>query len=306
MHSMMPKDVNTVTTTTPNKIPSKSPQKPAETIGPSRTKTAATVQRQQLTSAELDRPTPSQLRPTLATIGRSLHDQIFNPWNLGFALGMPIVMYLMFGTGQEHSLIEVGNGNIAATILVSMALYGAIITSAAAGANISLERTQGWSRQMALTPLKSSWYVVAKIIAGVLVAALVVCLTFAVGFFTDARMQTPIWFSSALLIIAGTLITAAMGLAVGYWMRSDAAYGVMGGATALMAFFSGMFFPLEQMADIFQTIAPYSPLYGINKLAQTPIYGHSFDSSALLNALCWLAIFAILAVVGRNRDTARA
>lgn len=260
----------------------------------------------ELTQADLQRPTPGQLRPTLATIGRSLHDQLFNPWNLGFALGLPIVMYLMFGTGQEHSLIEVGNGNVAATILVSMALYGAIITSAAAGANISVERTQGWSRQMALTPLKSHWYIVAKIIAGVLVAALVVCLAFAVGFFTDASMETAVWFSSALLIIAGTLITAAMGLAVGYWMRSDAAYGVMGGATALMAFFSGMFFPLEQMADIFQKIAPYSPLYGINTLAQAPIYDDGVEWGALLNAVSWLAIFAILAVVGRNRDTERA
>lgn len=260
----------------------------------------------ELTPADLDRPRPSQLRPTIATIARSVQDQILNPWNLGFAVGLPIVMYLMFGTWQEHSLIEVGNGNVAATILVSMGLYGAIITSAASGANISVERAQGWSRQLALTPLKPHWYILGKIIAGVIVAAIVVTLTFVVGALTDARMETPIWFSSALLIIAGTLITAAMGLAVGYWMRSDAAYGVMGGATALMAFFSGMFFPLEQMAEVFQNIAPYSPLYGINKLAQAPIYADGFEWGALLNAVCWLAIFAILAVIGRNRDTERA
>ncbi|MFC0582306.1 ABC transporter permease [Micrococcoides hystricis] len=259
----------------------------------------------ELTTADLERPSPSQLRPTIATIVRTIQDQIFNPWNLGFALGLPIVMYLMFGTGQEHSLIEVGNGNVAATILVSMALYGAIITSAATGANISVERTQGWSRQMSLTPMKPYWYIIGKIIAGVFVAGVVVSVAFVVGAVTDARMETPIWFYTALLIIAGTLITAAMGLAVGYWMRSDAAYGVMGGATALMAFFSGMFFPLEQMAEIFQNIAPYSPLYGINKLAQAPIYADGFEWGALINAISWLAIFAILAVIGRNRDTER-
>lgn len=259
----------------------------------------------ELTSADLHRPSPSQLRPTIATIIRTIRDQIFNPWNLGFAVGLPIVMYLMFGTGQEHSLIDVGNGNVAATILVSMALYGAIITSASTGASISVERAQGWSRQMALTPMRSHWYITAKIIASVFVAGIVVSMTFIVGALTDAGMEVPIWFSSALLIIAGTLITAAMGLAVGYWMRSDAAYGVMGGATALLAFFSGMFFPLEQMAEIFQNIAPYSPLYGINKLAQAPIYGDGFEWGALINAISWLAIFAILAVAGRNRDTER-
>jgi len=47
-----------------------------------------------------------------------------NPFSIGFAILLPIGMYFMFGTGQSYSDIWTVNGNVAATVLVSMTLYG--------------------------------------------------------------------------------------------------------------------------------------------------------------------------------------
>ena len=253
----------------------------------------------------LNRPRPNYVKGMLHTFFRALADNL-NPWNLGFAVGLPIMMYLMFGNGQEYSTTSVGNGNVAATILVSMSLYGAIITSSASGTNISVERAQGWSRQMALTPLPSGWYIAGKILAAISVAAIVVTITFTVGAFTDASMDTPVWFLSGAIVVLGSLSTAALGLAIGYLMKSEAAFGVMGGGVALLAFTSGMFLPVDQMGEFFQSIAPFSPLYGINKIALMPIYGwDSFEWQFVFNAVGWFLLFAILAVIGHKKDTAR-
>ena len=74
-----------------------------------------------------------------------------------------------------------GSGNVAAYILVSMALYGAALTAAAGGSMVALERALGWSRQLRLTPLNPVAYIVMKAIVALAMGALAIAAVNVVG-----------------------------------------------------------------------------------------------------------------------------
>src|SRR3954453_15459231 len=87
-----------------------------------------------------------------------------------FTLVFPAALFLSFG-GQSSWNDDVGSGNVAAYIMVSMALYGAALTAASGGAMVAMEREMGWSRQLRLTPLNPSVYIVMKALLALVLGA---------------------------------------------------------------------------------------------------------------------------------------
>ena len=69
-----------------------------------------------------------------------------------FILVMPAVFFLLFGLPQKGQHFDNG-ASVVAYILVSMAVYGAMLATTSGGAMVAVERAQGWSRQLRLTPL---------------------------------------------------------------------------------------------------------------------------------------------------------
>lgn len=92
---------------------------------------------------------PSKGSARLAWV--SFTQVLLNPFNVGFALALPSLMYLMFGANQDYSDYPVGNGNgnVAAQILLTMALFGVLMTTSSFAASVSLERAQGIGRLQA-------------------------------------------------------------------------------------------------------------------------------------------------------------
>ncbi|GMA21882.1 hypothetical protein [Arsenicicoccus piscis] len=75
-----------------------------------------------------------------------------NTRTLIFTIGLPVAFFFIFGTNAEYADMRSGNGNVSAYIMIGMALYGALMATTGAGAAVSAERAQGWSRQLRLTP----------------------------------------------------------------------------------------------------------------------------------------------------------
>ncbi|WP_165217194.1 ABC transporter permease [Schaalia sp. ZJ1691] len=229
-----------------------------------------------------------------------------NPYSLGFALALPIFMYFMFGTGQEYSDIDVGNGNVAATVLINMAIYGTIMTVASMGANIALERAHGVSRLFAMTPMSATAQICARAVASVGIATVVITVVFGVGGLTGSRMTASTWVLSGLFIVASSLLPAALGLAAAFAIRSDGAFAVTSTITVFGSFAAGMFIPLDQMGSIFQHLAPWTPFYGISQLVMLPIYGfETFRWTWLANFFAWVLVFVAIAAWAQRRDTNR-
>lgn len=236
----------------------------------------------------------------------SFTEVLLNPFNIGFAVLMPVLMYLMFGASQAYSSYSVGSGNVAAQILISMTLFGVLLTTASFGANVSLQRAQGVSRLYALTPMRPALQLLGRMLAIVAVGVVVVAVTFTVGALTGAQMAGWTWVMSIVMMIPSSLVGIMIGLGCGFAVRSDGAFAATSAIVVLGAFGAGLTVPLEQLGGFFQALAPWTPLWGAGQLALLPLVGWASVSPVMVvNLIVWMLLFSALAVWGLRRDTGR-
>src|SRR5690242_17541529 len=97
-----------------------------------------------------------------------------------FTLVFPTAMFFVFGSGTGGDK-RVGEGNVSAYVMVSMALYGGALIAASGGAMVALERALGWSRQLRLTPLSPLAYILVKSTVALTMGAVAVTIVNVVG-----------------------------------------------------------------------------------------------------------------------------
>jgi ABC-2 type transport system permease protein len=222
-----------------------------------------------------------------------------------FSVVMPVVFFLLFGTGKSYSDESAGHGNVAAFVMVSMALYGAMLSTTGGGAMVAVERSQGWSRQLRLTPLTSTAYIAVKVLVAMLLGGLSVVVTYTAGALSGAHMDGSVWVVTGLAVWVGSLVFAAFGVFMGYLLPSENVMQILGPGLALFAFLGGLFLPLDQMGSTFRAIAHVTPMYGLNQVVHAPLTGDAPGWAAVVNVAVWLAVFVGGAVWRFGRDTAR-
>lgn len=223
-----------------------------------------------------------------------------------FAVISPVLFFLIFGLNKSYANERAGHGNVAAFVMVSMALYGAVLATTSGGAMVSIERAVGWSRQLRLTPLSPAAYIGTKMLTALVLGLISVVSVFAAGIITHKpHMPVYLWIISGLCVWIGSLIFTALGLFLGYLLPTENVMQFLGIGLALLSFAGGLFTPLSQFPHLFQTIAQFTPLYGLNQLVHTPQLGGNVHVAWVANAVIWLAIFAGGAVWRFRKDTAR-
>jgi ABC-2 type transport system permease protein len=224
---------------------------------------------------------------------------------LVFSLVVPPAIFLWIGSTADNRTTQLGPGtNLAASLLVSIALYGALLTATSGGAGVAAERAQGWTRQLRLTPLAPWAYVLVKVLASMAVGAVSVLLTFGVGAFAGARMPASAWVLCALVAWCGSLIFAAFGLFLGYLLPTESVVRVLGPVLTVLSFAGGLFLPFSD-GTVFAAVSRVMPTYGLAELARAPLGGASFEVVAVVNVMAWAAIFFVAAVWRFRKDTAR-
>lgn len=241
--------------------------------------------------------------------------QLRNVSNTVFIIGIPLLMYLIFGSTQGASEEMAFHANVAFYVMVSMAIYGGVSAVVSITGTAALESMQGWSRQIGLTPMRNFGYVATKSIVAMLYSAIVITFIFTMGRLTGAYATSiGVWLTSAVLAWLLSSIFALYGLAVALNFKSDSAASVATGLIVVLSFFGNLFVPLS---GTMLSVARFTPLYGIAQLARWPqLEGHVMnvaggefgqDSLAfvLLNVFVWSAIFAAFAVLGVRRGRRR-
>ena len=232
-----------------------------------------------------------------------------------FVVGLPGFFYLIFGAQPDYGDEAVRDGNVAMWVMIAMAAYGAVTATTGIGGSAAIERMQGWTRQLGLTPLRDHEFVVVKAATAVTVAAFPILVVFGVGALTGAEAPLHVWIISAVVLILGATTFALYGLSFGLAFRSEAAVSAAGGSLVILSFLGNIFVPLTGWQ---LTVAKFSPLYGYVSLARRALTGGANvdpDTDELIpeplwhsvtNMTLWTIIFATLAVYfvrrGRNRQ----
>lgn len=237
-----------------------------------------------------------------------------DPVTLFFTVALPAFFFLIFGASASFSDERVGNGNVAMAIMIAMAAYGAVTATVGIGGQSAVERSQGWGRQLGLTPLRDSSFVRVKVALASLVALGPITLVYLLGALTGAEGSGRAWLLSGVVLGIGSLSFALYGLCFGLLFRSEAAISGASGSVVVLAFLGNVFFPLS---GILLTIAKFTPLYGYVALARYPLTDGVIVSQdgvvasdplwlPIANVLAWTLILATAATLlvrrGRGRQ----
>jgi len=220
-----------------------------------------------------------------------------------FTLIMPPAFFLIFGTADAYTSESVGHANVTAWIMTSMALYGAMLATTGGGASVSVERAQGWTRQLRLTPLRPTTYVATKVVVAMVLGLASALVVTVVGLVSGASGDAGRLALSVGLAWAGSVVFAAFGLFMGYLLPAENVMQILGPVLALLAFAGGLFVPLGD--GLFADIAQVSPTYGLAEIVRAPLTGDGVPVWAVVNVVAWAAVFVSGAAWRFRRDTAR-
>jgi ABC-2 type transport system permease protein len=256
-----------------------------------------------MTTIDLQRRVPALggFNPTLLRI--ELRRLFRNRRTVIFTLILPAGLFLAFGSGNDWN-DDLGHGNVAAYVMVSMAFYGAALSAAAGGATVAVERALGWSRQLRSTPLNPVAYIATKAVIALVGGALAITVVNTVGLIQGRpEMSTGTWVGCALLTMLCTTVFAALGVFVGYLVPSENAMQVLGPGLALCSFLGNVFIPMDEGTTIYR-IAEWTPMFGVAEISRWPLTG-DISIAAVVNAVVWLGIFVGGAAWRMAKDTAR-
>jgi len=248
------------------------------------------------------RPLPRFGGFNLTALALEVRRVLRNRRTVWFTVVFPSLFFFMFrnaggGKGANAAIVQ-------AYVLISMAAYGAMVGTTAGGAAVSVERSLGWSRQLRLTPLTPAAYIAMKVLTAMALGLLALVSAFFVGAISGVRMAPSMWLLAGVAAWGCSLVFAAFGLFMGFLLPSENVMQFVGPLLALLAMGGGLFVPLRQLPPTLQTLAMFTPAYGVGVIARAPLVG-GFSLAAVVSVVAWTLAFGLGAAVLFRRDTAR-
>lgn len=210
----------------------------------------------------------------------------------------PVMFYVFFGL-----LMMRGQSLWLLCTFATFGVMGAALFSF--GVSIATERAQGWLLLLRASPAPVSAVIAGKAFGALLFAIIIVVMlsTLAVGF-ADVRLETWQWLGLAAVLTAGALPFCLMGLALGLWLKPNAAPAVLNLIYLPMGFLSGLWIPAPALPGWLQALAEWLPPYHLAALALDITGAKPADWTHSLTVVgVFGLLFAALAALGWRRLT---
>jgi ABC-2 type transport system permease protein len=181
---------------------------------------------------------------------------------------LPVILFAMFGLPNTGDVLP-GGTSVVAMLFVSFCCYGVVSQALFSfGPELATERQKGWLRRLRATPMPMWLYFAGKlalnlVFTAVIIAAVALLAATAgqAGFELD-RLAT-----TCAVLLLGTVAFSPTGSAIAYWARPKAVSTIVNLLFLPLAFLSGFFFPIEQLPDVLQRVAPWLPTYHFGQVA---------------------------------------
>jgi ABC-2 type transport system permease protein len=224
---------------------------------------------------------------------------------LVFSLGFPLILYFAIAAPNRNEADFGGSAiSLPLYIMVGLLSFGAMTALMASGARIATERTDGWTRQLRITPLSAPSYFAAKVLTGYVMAALTIVLLYASGALLGVSLAPWRWLEMTGLILVGLLPFAALGILLGHLLTADVIGPATGGVVSLLALVSGNWFPLGE-DSLLHDVAQFLPSYWLVQASRVSLEGHGWTTLGWGVVGAWTVALAALAWAAHRRDTER-
>jgi ABC-2 type transport system permease protein len=220
-----------------------------------------------------------------------------------FSLIFPLILFLSIA-GAHRNIKEDGIG-FPLYYMTGMASWGAMTSVISSGARIAQERQVGWTRQLRITPLKTSTYFTAKVLTGYMMAIFSIVVLALAGTLLGVRLDATGWLTMLGLLLVGLVPFAVMGIMLGHLISVDSLGPAIGGITSLFALLGGVFGQLVTSGALF-TVVKALPSYWLVQAGKSALEGgHVWTAEAWIVIAVWTLVMARIGVRVYRRDTAK-
>jgi ABC-2 type transport system permease protein len=229
-----------------------------------------------------------------------------NPRFLLFTMVFPVVIFLIdvgaFGKGD----VPGSHASYASYLMVSMAAWGGFMAAMNTGARTAVERAAGWQRQLRLTPLRPTAYLVGKAAVGTLVALPPIVVVAIIGKFVEGvSLSTGGWAQVIFGVWIATIPFAVLGLLVGQIATSDTLQVFTSGLMIVLGFLGGVLIPITVFPNWIADIARVLPSYWLADIGHGALLGNTDLGKAVIWLAGWTVVLAFAVVRRYQRDSAR-
>ncbi|MCX5204423.1 ABC transporter permease [Streptomyces sp. NBC_00237] len=199
-------------------------------------------------------------------IRRTLRNKKF----MFFSVIYPSALFLMIAGTQGNQKVPDSDLTMPLFVMVAMASFGALTTVLMGNSErIAKEREKGWVRQLRLTSLPGRGYVLAKIAGSAVVTLPAIVIVFAVAAAAKGvRLDAWQWIALTAVIWAGSIVFAALGVALGYVVSGDAVRPVTMIVYFGLSILGGLWMPATLYPQWLQNIAEWLPTHAYAALGQ--------------------------------------
>jgi ABC-2 type transport system permease protein len=190
---------------------------------------------------------------------------------LFFSVMYPSLLFLLIaGNADSTSKVDGTGLTLPTYMMVSMASFGALTAVLMGNSErIAKEREGGWVRQLRLTPLPGRGYVFAKTASAAVVSLPSIVVVFVVAATVkDVRLDAWQWLALTGAIWAGSLVFAALGVAIGYLATGDAVRPITMITYFGLSMLGGLWMPTTTFPQWLQDIAKWLPTHAYAALGQ--------------------------------------
>ncbi|HEY3709221.1 MAG TPA: ABC transporter permease [Amycolatopsis sp.] len=222
-----------------------------------------------------------------------------------FTIAVPLGMFLLFG-GLFGDLAGPDGIKASVTTMINMGAYGAMSGALFTGTRVATERTDGWQRQLRLTPMRGPGYLFVKLASAMAMALPVLLVIFVAGALRGVDLTAMKWVLSGLGLWLGALPFAVLGLLLGLFGKGDTV-GAMTGALMLpLGVFGGLWMPLSIMPEWMSAVAHFFPTFWLGRVGTLPVTHGTGLGLAVAVLAAWLVVPALVVVRRFRLDTAKA
>ncbi|MFF4715505.1 ABC transporter permease [Streptomyces eurythermus] len=190
---------------------------------------------------------------------------------LFFTVIYPSALFLLIaGNADSHTEVDGTGLTLPTYMMVSMASFGALTATLMGNSErIAKERESGWVRQLRLTPLPGRGYVLAKTAGAAVVSLPSIVIVFAVAAVVkDVRLDAWQWLALSGAVWAGSLVFAALGVALGYLATGDAVRPITMIIYFALSMLGGLWMPTTTFPQWLQDIARWLPTHAYAALGR--------------------------------------
>lgn len=225
-----------------------------------------------------------------------------NPYYVFWSLVLPILFYYIFtrivNTGTDDK--ELWQAHYLMSMTTLSVMGSSIMTL---GIRIVQERVHGWSTFMRITPLPGGVYFFGKMFGQSVMHLLSIIIIFGAGYLINGVSLTLWqWTLSGLWILVASAPFLALGTLVGTMKRVDTASGVSNAIYMILAVMGGMWFPIDALPKVLQTIGHWLPSYNLGNGAWGIVRGNTPEWNNMFILLGYLVFFMLLSTYIRKKQ----